>query len=58
MYTIIVYSLLFLSSLVSLIYEYLVFTLVLCPVRKPEIQIICLFILYKPQTVLSILAFI
>ena len=37
---------------------YLVFTLVFRPMRMPKIQIICLFILYKPQTVLSILALI
>jgi len=37
---------------------YLVFTLVFRPMRMPEIQIICLFILYKPRTVLSILVFI
>ena len=36
----------------------LVFTLVFRPVRMPENQIICLLILYNPQTVLSILVFI
>ena len=35
-----------------------VVTLVFRPMRMPKIQIMCLFILYKPQTVLSILAFI
>ena len=37
---------------------YLVFTLVFSPMTLSEIQIINLFILYKPQTVLSILEFI
>ena len=32
------------------------FNLVFRPVRMPENQMICLFIVYKPQTVLSILA--
>ena len=32
------------------------FTLVFSPLRMPKIQIVCLFILYKPQTVVSILA--
>jgi len=30
---------------------YLVFNLVFSPIRMTEIQIMCLFILYKPQTV-------
>ena len=33
-----------------------VVTLVFRPMRMPKIQIMCLFILYKPQTVLSVLA--
>ena len=37
---------------------YLVFTRVFHPMRMPEIPIICLFILYKTQTDLSILAYI
>ena len=32
----------------------LVFTLVFRPMRMPRIRIICLFILYKPQTALYI----
>jgi len=38
--------------------QYLVFSLVFRPMRKPDIHIICLFISYIFQTALSILAFI
>jgi len=40
------------------LYPHLVFILVSRPMKMPKIQIMCLFIMYKPQTVLSILAFI
>ena len=33
-------------------------TLVFSPMKMPEIQIICLIILFKPRTVLTILAFV
>ena len=37
---------------------FLVLILVFRPMRMPEIRIVCLFILYKPHTLFSALAFI